>query len=124
MPEAGETYTITEGGNITCTAIGYPEPDVEWMNDDRSISDQNTVVTKNLIKSTGHLFNVSVSMTVSRNDAGNYTCIANNPFGNDISIITVVVLCKLTAENRIAFIHFYSCANHYYARQQKAILCH
>ena len=96
IPEAGETYTIIEGGSITCTAIGYPKPDVEWMNNNERTVDENTLVTKNIMTTTGSLFIVSVSMRVSRNDAGNYTCVANNSVGNNISIITVVVQCKLT----------------------------
>ena len=97
IPEAEETYAITAGGSITCTAIGYPEPDVEWMSNDGSVVDENTLVTKNIVTaSSGNLYNVSVSMTISRNDAGNYTCVANNSVGDDIITITVTVPCKLT----------------------------
>ena len=42
----------------------------------------------------GNLYNVSVSMTVGRNDTGVYTCIANNSIGNDTRTINITVHCK------------------------------
>ena len=75
-------FNGTENDIITCTATGFPPPDIEWLNNDGSVVDKNR--TKTLMATgVGNLFNVSVSMTIGRNDAGVYTCTANNSIGND-----------------------------------------
>ena len=90
-----EEYTVTEGDNITCTATGYPEPDIVWLNHDGSVVDKNRLVTDSEI-TTGvdNLVKVNVSMTVRRNDGGVYKCVANNSVGNNTSIINITVNCK------------------------------
>ena len=77
-----KVYNITENGSITCTATGYPPPNIEWQNSDGSVVDKNRTKTQ-MATGVGNLFNVSVSMTIGRNDAGVYTCTANNSIGYD-----------------------------------------
>ena len=92
-----EAKQVTEGDIITCTATGYPVPDIVWWDNDGSVVDENRLVT-NIIMTTAmdDVSNVSVSMIVRRSDGGIYTCFANNSVGNDTSIINIVsVQCKL-----------------------------
>ena len=97
MPKAGVTYTITEGGSITCTATGYPVPDIVWLNSDGSEVDESRLVTNNTMDTDiSNIPSVSVSMTLRSSDGGNYTCRANNSIGNDISTVYIIVNGKLS----------------------------
>ena len=96
MPESEQLFIVEEGDNITCTATGYPVPDIVWLNNDESVVDENRLVTDSvMVTATDNLSSVSVSMIVTRNDTGYYTCVANNSVGNDTNTITIVVPCKL-----------------------------
>ena len=96
MPETEQSYTLTENGNITCTATGYPVPDIVWLDNDGSVVDTSRLITDSgMTTDIDNLSSVSVSMIVTRSDAGVYTCFANNSFGNDSSIINITVQCKL-----------------------------
>ena len=91
----GDIYTLTEGDNITCTATGYPAPDIVWLNSDGSVVEKNRIKTNGAIAtSVDNLLSVSVSMTIGRNDAGVYLCTANNSIGNDTHTIDISVNCK------------------------------
>ena len=89
-----EEYNIlvTEGDSITCTATGYPEPDIVWLNTNGSVVHKNR--SNRLSTYFDNIFSKSVSMIVRRGDGGNYTCVANNSIGNDISNFSVTVNCK------------------------------
>ena len=91
VPKNGQLYTLTEGDNITCTATGYPVPDLDivWLNNDES---NNRLVTDSLVADND---SVSVSLTIRRSDTGIYSCVANNSVGNIIHAINVTVQCKL-----------------------------
>ena len=97
IPENEQSYTLTENSNITCTATGYPVPDIVWLNNyDGSVVNASRLITVTDSVTTadiGNLSSVSVSLLVTRNDAGVYTCVANNSVGNDT--ITITVQCKL-----------------------------
>ena len=100
MPEAEQEYIITENDNITCTAIGYPVPDIVWLNNDGSVVDKNRIKTDGAMATgVGNLSIVSVSMTIGRNDTGVYKCIANNSIGNDTRTINITVHCKELCNN-------------------------
>ena len=95
-PEAEQMYTVDDGDNITCTATGYPVPDIVWLNNDGSVvnASRSIIVTDSVTTADiGNLSSVSVSLLVTRNDAGVYMCVANNSIGNDT--ITIAVQCKL-----------------------------
>ena len=90
-----QELNITEGDIITCTATGYPVPIIVWLNNDGSKVDKNRINTDSTMATgVGNLTNVSVSMTIGRNDTGVYTCIANNSIGNDTRTINITVNCK------------------------------
>ena len=91
-----QTYRITEDGNITCIATGYPIPDVVWLNGNIN----GSVIVKNRqifgsAKATGNgnLLSVSALMVIRRNDTGVYKCVANNSVGT--STVNITVMCKL-----------------------------
>ena len=95
-----QEFSITEGDIITCTATGYPVPDIVWLNNDGSVVDKNRINTDSAMATgVGNLYNVSVSMTIGRNDAGVYTCIANNSIGNDTRTTNITVNCKELCNN-------------------------
>ena len=89
-----EVYTVTEGDNITCTATGYPVPDVVWLNNDGSVVDEDKLNDSVMTTGIDNVFSVSVSLIIRRNDAGVYKCFANNSVGNDTSTIRITVECK------------------------------
>ena len=92
-------FNITEGDNITCTATGYPVPDIViWLNSNESVVDKNKLKTDNST-GIGNLSIVNVSMTIGRNDTGVYKCIANNSIGNDTRTINITVHCKELCNN-------------------------
>ena len=93
IPEEQLTYNVTEGGNITCNATGYPPPDILWLNNDGSVVDNNRLLLNNVM-TTGISNISSVSLSFTRNDAGIYTCVANNSVGSDHSTIYITVQCK------------------------------
>ena len=90
-----EEYTVTEGDSITCTATGYPVPDIVWLNNDGSIVDENRQVNGSVIATgVGNVSSVNVSMIIRRNDGGVYKCVAKNSVGNNANTINITVHCK------------------------------
>ena len=90
IPTTEQAYTVTEGDNITCTATGYPVPDIVWLNNDESVVDNKRLVTGSVVATgDGNISSVSVSMIVRRNDDGIYKCIAKNSVGNDTRTINI-----------------------------------
>ena len=93
--DKSKAYNINENGSIACTATGYPRPHIEWLDNNGSVVDKNrTKAHGAMATGVGNLFNVSVSLTIGRNDAGVYTCTANNSIGNDSCSINISVTCK------------------------------
>ena len=96
-PDTKQTYNITDGDSITCTATGYPVPDIVWLNNDGSVVDRNRLVTDNVMATgVSDISSVSVSMIIRRSDGGIYKCVANNSLGNDTSTIHITVQRKLS----------------------------
>jgi len=67
--------------NISCTASGTPDPDVQWIRNGN-------------VKSSGKKTVFLTFNSINRADDGQYTCKANNSAGNDEKHITLVVHCK------------------------------
>ena len=81
---------------ITCTATGYPVPDIVWLNNDGSVVDEDRLIPGGVMTTDiTNVPSVSVSMIVRRSDGGVYTCFANNSVGNDTSTIHITVQRKL-----------------------------
>ena len=89
-----EEYTVTEGGTITCEAIGYPIPDIKWLNNGSEVNESRLVNGTSMATGVGNLFSKSVSMIVRGSDDGVYTCVANNILGSDNSLVNITVQCK------------------------------
>ena len=93
--DIAKELTVTEGDSITCTATGYPEPDIVWLKNNGSAVHNNRLKNSSVMATgVGSLFKVSVSMTVRRNDGGVYKCVANNSVGKNTSTIKITVNCK------------------------------
>ena len=95
IPETKHTFNATESNWITCTAEGYPIPDIIWLNNNEREVDKDRLVTDTPVATgVGNLFSMSVSMIVRRGDDGVYTCVANNSLGSDNSSVNIIVQCK------------------------------
>ena len=66
--------------NISCTASGTPDPDVQWMRN-------------GTVKSSGKKTAFLTFSGINRADDGQYTCKANNS-GNDGKHTALVVHCE------------------------------
>ena len=83
MPSVQKSYNEDSLVNLSCTASGTPDPVVTWMVND-------------IVKSSGNKTAFLVFNNISRQDAGQYTCKANNQAGEDEHHVTIEVHCKYT----------------------------
>ena len=78
---------------MVCKAEGSPEPLVEWRKDNQLAGDG---------------FGQSEALLVLRgvlsNDAGLYTCLAQNAVGTDLQITQVLVRCKYFITNNVYYV--------------------
>ena len=83
---------------ITCEAIGYPPPTVQWDRIDGTLSNRVSVSDSISVPMVyGNVTRVSVNLTItnaSREDTGVYMCSANNSVGEDIVNASITVQCK------------------------------
>ena len=99
IPETKHTFNATESDWITCTAEGYPTPDITWLNNNESEVDKDRLVTSSVMATgVGNITNKSVTINIRRDDGGVYKCIATNSVGNDTETINFTVQCKLTVK--------------------------
>ena len=91
---------VIEGNRttITCEALGYPPPKVEWNRIDGNLSDRVSVSDSVSVPTGyGNVTRVSVNLTITnayREDTGVYTCSANNSIGSDKRNVIITVQCK------------------------------
>ena len=78
-----DTTLVSTGGNttISCTAEGFPAPNVTWYHNGTEIIDPVTTSTNGVVVSSSVL--VSLAMA---NDSGQYTCNFTSP----VSVYSVV----------------------------------
>ena len=79
----GETNFIVEGENITlsCVAIGYPPPLIQWRKLNGSLSDRVSSTDMSMSTNEGNVTRVTVDLiftTINREDTGDYECITRN----------------------------------------------
>ena len=75
---ANVSYNKGSPVNVSCVALGAPDPDVKWIHNGQE-------------KSSGSYLTFSA---ISKGDAGIYTCRANNSVGNTEKQLNLVVTCK------------------------------
>ena len=112
-PMEEQQFTFTEGSNglITCTAIGFPVPTVEWQNSDgNSLSNSRLISGDPMnisLTSVGNVTSISVELMVigaMRVDTGMYRCSVNNSVSSTIRNININVQCKLLCMYIISFV--------------------
>ena len=95
IPYTEHTFNATDSNRITCTAEGYPTPDIIWLNNNGSEVDKDRLITSIVMATgVGNITNKSVAISITRDDGGVYTCIASNSVDSDTSIINIAVQCK------------------------------
>ena len=100
-PLENTTTVITEGDTttITCEAIGYPPPTIEWSRTSGTLSDR--VLVSDSVSAPvgrGNASSVTVNLTLTnanREDTGLYECSASNSVGSTTRNTSVTVQCEL-----------------------------
>ena len=96
IPETEHTFNATESNWITCTAEGYPTPDIIWLNNNESEVDKDRLVNSSVMATgVGNITSKSVTINIRRDDGGVYKCIAINSVGNDTKTFNFTVQCNL-----------------------------
>ena len=75
------SYNEREAVNIRCEAIAKPEPDVRWIHHGQ-------------VKSSGNKTAELTFKTITKSDAGVYTCRANNSAGTAERKLRIAIKCK------------------------------
>lgn len=84
---ANISYNQGSPVNVSCIATGTPESDVAWINI------LNTQVVSSRIRKTYLTFS-----SISKADAGVYTCRANNSAGSVEKALEITVKCEYVTE--------------------------
>ena len=95
VPMEGSTITINErsSNTIDCTVVGFPELTVMWEKVDGN--DQILSIADPVTNETTNTVSVSLIVTnVSREDSGEYRCLASNSVGGANRAVHLVVQCK------------------------------
>ena len=80
-PSMHERYIEGSSVNITCSAIGKPDPEVSWIRNGQIQSSGRKTASLNFDQ-------------IKRTDDGLYTCSANNSAGKKVRKEILVVLCE------------------------------
>jgi len=97
IPMEGSTITVNErsSSTIDCTVAGFPRLTVMWEKVDGS--DHSLSTSEPVTNMTTNTVSVSLTVTnVSREDSGEYKCLANNSVGGVNRTVQLVVQCKST----------------------------
>ena len=92
------TEHIEEGKNVTlrCIGVGHPPPLVQWRKLNGSLSDGASSTNMSMSTNKGNITRVTVDLIltgVSREDTGDYECLAKNLLSNVTRKIFVIVQC-------------------------------
>ena len=99
VPMEGSTILIKEGSSSTidCTVAGFPLPRVVWEKVDGSDLGNSLSIADPVINITTNTVSVSLIITnVSREDSGEYRCLADNStiVGTANRAVYLIVQCK------------------------------
>ena len=91
---------ITQGTSIilTCTVVGYPTADTFWIKNNKET--HNGFEMTNIVDDITTVTQLQLEVTID--DAGTYTCTANNSLGNTSADVDLIVRGKLP-DNRFYF---------------------
>ena len=92
------TEHIEEGKNVTlrCIGVGHPPPLVQWSKLNGSLSDRVSNTSMSISHNEGNVTRVTVDLfitNVSREDTGDYECIATNLLNNVTRKISLIIQC-------------------------------
>ena len=91
-----QTTTVDAGSTITfvCVASGDPNPSISWNRGDTVLNnDSRVTIYEDLVTENGVTFLQSILELCSteKADAGQYSCYADNTFGNDTASFVLTV---------------------------------
>ena len=91
-----QTTNVDAGNTIVavCVAYGDPNPSITWSRGDAVVSnDSRVTIYEELVTENGVTFVQSIIEVCSaeETDAGQYSCFAENAFGNDTAVIELTV---------------------------------
>ena len=91
------TNPFTEGDTmaIACTATGRPYPTIQWYKDGVLLTNKSlTTIYNDKVEQNSLLFTTSILevWSVGADDRGTYSCVAENPAGNDTSEFDIQVM--------------------------------
>lgn len=94
------TGPFTEGDTVAlaCTATGRPYPTIQWYKDGVLLTNESlTTIYNEEIEQNGLFFTTSILevCSVGADDRGTYSCVAENPAGNDTSEFEIQVMLGL-----------------------------
>ena len=92
------TEHIEEGKNVTlrCIGVGHPPPLVQWRKLNGSLSDRVSSTNMSMSANKGNVTRATVDLfitKVSREDTGDYECVATNLLSNATRRISLIVQC-------------------------------
>ena len=84
---------VSKGGNIvlTCTINGWPIPGVTWLKDGTRIKQSYVISNKTVGRTIESILSIK---NATLDDAGNFTCKAENVFGMRASDQNLHVYCE------------------------------
>ena len=85
MTNCSTSVTVKEGDDLKCLCYdtrGNPSPRALWYKDGKNIGEPK------------YLKKILSFKSISKEDAGNYSCLVNNTVFEDVKQIEIQVLCK------------------------------
>ena len=106
------TNNVVEEENVTlrCVGVGHPPPLVRWRKLNGSLSDRASITNMSMSTNEGNITRVTVDLiltSVSREDTGDYECLASNILNNTTRNISLIVQCMYILVRKIAVIFNY-----------------
>ena len=88
---------------VTCVAYGEPAPSISWNKGDTELTnDSRVTIYETVYTNSGVTFTLSILQLCTANDtdAGQYSCVSENIFGNDSAgfLLTVNARGKLIGD--------------------------